>query len=390
MTLNDSRPPSAASAVTAPFPFQPEDVTPEWLTSVLQDAGVLAADDDVVAAVRFDSLSAGVGMMGTVSRLHLDYAAPGPGPSSLILKSASTAAMSRQVAEKFQLYEREVNFYLGIGEALEPTVPHAYYAEYAPETVDYAILMEDFVGYNCGDQVVGADVVQARRGVVALARFHAKYWNAVDDPAFEWIPQTNSSLVRDSMIEGCLAGWDTMVELFREVLPPEIVAAREDYLSRLAALYQAMQEGHQTLAHTDYRADNLLFGADPSHQPIVILDWSAVAKSKGVQDLAYFLTQNLSEPCRDNHEDELQELYFRTLIDEGVEGYSAEEYEADYRLAVLFNFVYAIVIASALDISNERATAFVGKLASRSAQCIVERGLLETLLPTLPASGATR
>ena len=374
--------------MTLTFPPQPRDVTPKWLTGVLRDCAAIGPET-TVTSVRYDSLSEGVGMMGTVSRIHVDYDKDGEGPRSLILKSASEASMSREVAAKFRLYEREVNFYLGMGERLEPEVPHSYFAEYAPDTIDYAILMQDFAGYRTGDQVIGADVEQARCAVEALARFHAQYWNRVEDPALDWVPSTNSELVRDSMIEGCVAGWDKMVELFADHLPEQLKASKSAYLSRLPALYAAMVDGHQTLAHTDYRADNLLFGSQPGHQPIVILDWSAVAKSKGVQDLAYFLTQNLSDHCRTNHDTELHALYHETLVKEGVDDYSFEEFDRDYELGVLFNFVYAIVIASALDISNERATAFVGKLASRSAECIVERGLLETLLPTLPTSGAS-
>lgn len=373
--------------MTLPFPPQPGDVTPTWLTGVLRDCGAIGPETSVTA-VRHDCLSEGVGMMGTVSRIHLDYDKVDGGPRSLILKSASEAPLSRQVAAKFRLYEREVNFYLGLGAALEPEVPRAYFAQYAPETVDYAILMQDFDGYRTGDQVAGADIDQARCAVEALARFHAQYWNRVDGPALDWVPSTNSELVRESMIEGCIAGWDKMVDLFADLLPQRLKESKSAYLSRLPALYAAMVDGHQTLAHTDYRADNLLFGCQPGHQPIVILDWSAVAKSKGVQDLAYFLTQNLSDQCRASHEGELHALYYETLVKAGVDDYSFEEFDRDYELGVLFNFVYAIVIASALDISNERATAFVGKLASRSAQCIVERGLLDTLLPTLPASGA--
>ncbi len=367
------------------FPPQPGDVTPQWLTGVLRDAGVIGTAS-TVTSIRFDSLSEGVGMMGTVSRLHVQYDGPA-GPPSLILKSATESAMSRGVAEKFRLYEREVNFYLTMGRELEPEVPCAYFARYAPETVDYAILMEDFDGYRTGDQVLGADADEARAAVQALARFHARYWDRVEDPALDWIPSTNSPLVRESMIAGCIAGWDTMVDLFADQLPQRLKDAKHDYLSRLPALYAAMVKGHQTFAHTDYRADNLLFGSAKDHRPVVILDWSAVAKSKGVQDLAYFLTQNLSDHCRANHESELHALYHQTLVEAGVTDYDFEEFDRDYELGVLFNFVYAIVISSALDISNERATAFVGKLASRSAQCIVERGLLDSLLPTLPVTG---
>ena len=60
----------------------------------------------------------------------------------------------------------------------------------------------------------------------------------------------------------------------------------------------------------------------PSTSPIVILDWSAVAKSKGVQDLAYFLTQNLSDDVAANARDELQALYYETLVGQGSTDYS--------------------------------------------------------------------
>ena len=360
------------------FPFQPHDVTPEWLTAVLRNQG--AIDDDVaVTAVDFDSLSEGVGMMGTVSRLHLQYSRPAAGPSSLILKSASTSATNRGVAAQFRLYEREVSFFKTLAHELEPGVPHPYFAGYAPDSTDCAILMDDCHGYETGDQVKGADVAQARLAVVALAKFHARYWGRVDDPALAWVPSTNSALVRESMIDASHAGWDTMVRIFLDVLPEELVHARDMYLRSLPVLYELMGHAPQTLAHTDYRADNLLFGVQPDDQPVVIVDWSAVAKSKGVQDLALFLTQNLSAECHQQHTADLQTLYYQTLLDEGVSGYTVEEFEEDYRIAVLFNFVYAVVIASALDISNERSTAFVGQLVSRSAGSIVAHQLLDRL-----------
>lgn len=366
------------AAATADFPRQPEELTTAWLTQVLEAEGALTAGQ-AVDHVHFDSLSAGIGMMGTVSRLHLSYTHPGAGPATLIMKSASESQQNRGVAAHFRLYEREVNFFRDLAPMHEPQVPHALFAAYEPGTIDYVILMEDLRTYRTGDQVAGADIAQARLAVDALAQFHATWWDRTDDPRAAWVPRTNAPLIGESMVAACREGWDTMVERFAAVLPAELLAHREAYLDALPALYDAMSSGHQTLAHTDYRVDNMMFGTEPGHQPIVVLDWSAVAKSKGVQDLAYLLTQNLSDECRRLHEDELLALYHDVLRREGVTDYPAETFHADYELAVLFNFVYAIVIASALDISNDRATAFTGKLVGRSAECIVTRGLLERL-----------
>ena len=61
--------------MTLPFPPQPGDVTPEWLTGVLRGCGAIGPQA-TVTAVRHDSLSEGVGMMGTVSRIHLEYDKP--------------------------------------------------------------------------------------------------------------------------------------------------------------------------------------------------------------------------------------------------------------------------------------------------------------------------
>ena len=379
MTL-DNKPVSITEPAkpAVPFPPQPEDVTPEWLTSVLRDQGVVAPGESVTG-LSSDCLSAGIGMMGTVSRLHLTYSGPGHRPGSLIMKSASESTTNRDVANHFRLYEREVKFYRELGPALEPAVPHAFFADFAPETVDYSILMEDLAGYRTGDQVAGASIDEALLAVDALATFHATWWGRTDDPLADWVPSTNAPLIRDSMITGCRDGWDGMVAKFAEDIPDELLAQRDAYLAALPGLYDAMTDGNQTLAHTDYRVDNMMFGVEPHHQPIVVVDWSAVAKSKGVQDLAYFLTQNLSDDCRRDHQDELFARYHDALAREGVQGYSYDQFREDYDLAVLFNFVYAIVIASALDLDNDRATAFVGKLVGRSASSIVTRGLLDRL-----------
>ena len=101
--------------------------------------------------------------------------------------------------------------------------------------------------------------------------------------------------------------------------------------------------------------------------------------SSATHDVAYLLTQNLTIEDRRTYEDELLHHYHDRLVAEGVTNYSFERFEADYDLAALYLFVYAVVIAGTLDPSNERGMAFMAKLVERACTAIVDRDLLRLL-----------
>ena len=50
-----------------------------------------------------------------------------------------------------------------------------------------------------------------------------------------------------------------------------------------------------TLAHQDFRVENMLFGKDR----FVVLDWQGIGRGPGSYDLAYFLGGSMGEVVRD-------------------------------------------------------------------------------------------
>jgi hypothetical protein len=110
-----------------------------------------------------------------------------------------------------------------------------------------------------------------------------------------------------------------------------------------------------------------------------MFDWQAICKSCGPHDFSYFMSQNLRTEERREHENGLVERYVERLREGGVEGYSLDQCWADYRIATLYFFHYAVVIAGTLDLSNERGVKLARVLAERSSAAIEDLEALDLL-----------
>ena len=87
-------------------------------------------------------------------------------------------------------------------------------------------------------------------------------------------------------------------------------------------------------------------------EEIALVDWQSVCTSAPEQDLAYFVTQSLTDEVR-NARDWVA-LYHQTLIDQGIEDYDLNRCRQRYRVCALYLLCYAATIAGTLDLGNER------------------------------------
>src|SRR5215213_2009039 len=137
-------------SMTRDYPTHPDELTAEWLTSVLDAAGVL--DGARVTGFTTSPVGEGVGMMGILARVTLTYDTPSANaPASLIAKFPSSVPGNKEIALTYRLYEREISFYTRI----EPQIPglaapRCYGGRYDAGG-DAFLLLEDLGGYRTGD-----------------------------------------------------------------------------------------------------------------------------------------------------------------------------------------------------------------------------------------------
>jgi hypothetical protein len=317
----------------------------------------------------------GIGMLGVLVRVALEYDEPEAGaPASIVAKFATRVEANRAVAMAYNVYEREIGFYREIAPRINTAAPKCFAAEVDPASGDCVLLLEDLSGLRTGDQVAGCDAGTAKLIIDAVVPVHAKFWGHPEDLTVKCVPRIDGEMQIAGITAGCEAGWDPCMKNFGHLVAAEIKASRDQFLPAVPEIHRMIGRRVQTIIHGDLRLDNLMF--DESH--VVLLDWS-LAISSGLQDVAYLLSQNVTLEERRAHETELIEHYHGRLAEHGIDHPLASCWE-DYRVGVLYMFCFAVVIAGTLDPANERGAAFMEQLVERASATMMDHDIL-SLLP---------
>lgn len=361
------------------FPTHPDQLTSEWLTTILRDADELG-DDRRVVGYRTSTIGEGLSLLGLVQRVELDYGSGEGvvGPDTVVIKFATPVAANRAIAMNTNMYQREIDFFRDIAPRIDMPLTKCYYASIIPETGENAVVLEDLKAYRAGDQVVGINADEAKMIIDAFAPLNAAFWGKTDQPLLADCMRIDSSYM-EALLPGVLGTWERCRELFPHCITPDVLEALPNYIASMRDLHRMMGERTQTLVHGDVRLDNVMFGQDPNQHPIVLIDWQANMISNPMQDVAYMLSQSMDTDIRRACEDELIAYYRDRVTELGVEGYTFEQASADYDVAALWIMCYPLIIGGAFDPANERAFDLAEKVLRRSTQTVTDRGLLRLL-----------
>ena len=332
------------------FPATPTDLNSEWLTAVI---GAAVRHFDVMP------LGEGQGVIGQVTRVRAETEA---GPMSFVVKFATDRPENRVVAETYDMYRREVDFYRSLATRLPVRTPGCLAAEYDEATGDFILVLEDLADCRVGDQIEGADLTQARAVVTILAALHAATW----EKSIEGIPSHDVPAQREGIAAGYRAGWPVVAARFPELIPEEARLAAPALADQIGTLIGELTRSPQCVVHADVRLDNILFDGGE----VVLVDWQSVCMSSGEQDLAYFLTQSVNETVLAEHQDALIALYHDTLIERGVERHPLDTCRARYSTAALYLLSWAVLIAGTLDMGNARGELLARTLVQRSFSAV--------------------
>jgi hypothetical protein len=364
----------------ATIPETPSEITEHWLTEALRLTNVIS--DATVTSIAREALGQGAGFIGQLARLTVTYDDPGvDAPRTMIAKLPATDPGARHVATVYGLYEREYRFYRELADKVRLRTARCYYAAGDVENVRFVLLLEDLGALGTpGDQVAGCTGAEMRTALGQLALHHASWWDDHRLDEVAWLP-LGTDLVTAAMAQVYPVAWEKALETMGAHMSPEIRDVVPTLGARTTTMMQSFLDGPMTLAHGDYRLDNIFFGKHGSDFDLAVIDWQSPSRSIGAYDIAYFLYGNVDVETRRAHEMEALRTYHGTLVDHGVSGYSFQQLMIDYRLSLLASLAIFIVNAGTLDTANERGVALFEMFFDRLSAAIMDHDALE-LLPS--------
>lgn len=362
------------------FPVTPEELTPEWMTDTLRDAGCIQRAR--VASRTCERIGEGVGFLGQIARVTPAYDALEEGaPRTLIGKFPTPVESARQMAAMYGLYQCEVNFYRHVASEVALRTPRCYFSAISDDATTFLLLLEDLgASGRMGDQIKGCPLDDARLALRELARLHASWWGHPRLADLDWLP-LGADLGRISMEAAYPAGWRTCLDQFGHLLSPAQRSALPTLNERALRTFDAFAAAPLTIMHADYRLDNMFFGTADGGYEFAVIDWQIANRGWGVYDVAYFMGSNLEPALRRAEEMTLLREYHTTLTRARTRGgaYSWEQCRADYVRSMALFFANMIANAASLDTANERGVALFDMIIGRVATAVEDLQALEAL-----------
>jgi thiamine kinase-like enzyme len=165
--------------------------------------------------------------------------------------------------------------------------------------------------------------------------------------------------------------WPVFVEKAGHQLPQRIVEIGQSLGPHRGSIDRHLGgKPPLTMIHSDYQAENLMFGANPD--TLSVVDWQFVGRGRGIADVAYFLSDSMSIADRQAIEEDLLLSYLQILRERGIDGYTLEEAMHDYRLCLLKRFGSLVSTIAAMPFTPEQIKMHVDVLLPRSVAAIMD------------------
>jgi hypothetical protein len=267
--------------------------------------------------------------MSDCFRFTLDYAHADPSlPRTLVGKFAAADPTSKATASEYGFYATEIGFYADLAARVPARVPRPIYAEIDSSGVDFTLIMDDAAGARSVDQIEGCSLDDAAAAVREVAKLHGHGWNDGSLKKIGWLAARDVAQGRIiKLFPDLFAGF---LDRYRDMLEPEY----QVMVRRVLPVYARMQDDTRsikTLQHMDYRLDNLLFGAPDDPNAVCILDWGSVMLGSGLTDVAFFVGSSLDIEEQRRSAKELVRIYYDSLSQFDLGGYTWDDCWADYR-----------------------------------------------------------
>lgn len=345
-----------------PIPKSMTDITADWLTAALRAGGAISCR---VVRAETAPMSESVGLLSSMFRSRLWYdAQTGGEPSSVVIKMEPDRQQYRAYVEGVHGFEREIRFYREIGPTAPLRTPRFFYGDFDVHRA--VIILEDLEHLQSRDQIVGLRNEEAAAAVRQIARLQARYWDNDALTSLHWIPMHERRLTAhyDEY-------WPAFEEAFGKRIGQEAVALGRRLRGKSAWLHAELAARPCTLCHSDFRADNLLFGGIADE--VVVIDWQIVIRSLGAMDVARLVGGSEPASERTAHPMDVLSAWYETLCGEGVRDYGFDAALDDLRLGILINLGIPLRLSMMVGLEpRRRERRLLEAITTRMFACALE------------------
>ena len=349
---------------------EPSAVDPEWLTTVLESAGVARGARIVDVGPMAD---VGTGQTSRNVRFPLEWAEPEGRPSSVVGKFPTQDEAARAAAFGNGTYHKEHVFYTRLRPTVDIRTPEVYGALYDESIPDFVIVMEDLADSAQGDQLQDFTVDQAALAIEQAVALHAPRWGDESLSQITGATPEESAQFLEAVYGTTLEG---TLERLGSRLDDETVALARD-LAPVIGRWALGTGTPSTLVHLDFRPDNFLFGTTADAPPLAVVDWQTIAYGLATSDVAYLLGGSFEPAERAQVERDLLEEYRGRLEASGIE-YDADTCWRDYRFGAIWGVALSS-IATMLAEQTERGDELLATMLRRNAHQVLDLESLSLL-----------
>jgi len=354
------------------FPTKIEDFSSALLEQFLH-APQGSIEHIAVTAVGTGQMAASFRIQINWQNKHLDANSPDQVPTSVVAKCASANEASLAVGTEQRAYYREVRWYQDIASGLSARLPKCYFADIAETFDQFILVLEDCAPAVQGDQLGGTTVANVEKALLEAANFHATFINQPELLRHKFL-QTDHAF-KAMKVGQFEAFWPKFKARYSERLGQDVFDMGDAFAKRFRQ-YLYRETALTTVAHNDFRLDNMLFGGPDGR--VILLDWQTLGLGGPMNDVSYFCGTSFESAAERKKNDRgLFDYYANALADRGVY-FDDSALWHDYRVQAFSSFVMA-VYASMLVEQTERGDEMFAIMADRPASMAMDLDSLSLL-----------